>query len=228
MQEPLLIKQANNNIPDVDFSDEEILDGIKGENNGNKQRYFQNLFYKKYVKYIYKGATIMCRNFPEPEELAKDITQETFTNAFLHIKTFNLSNEKNKNNHQFIIKAWLGRISNNCFLKLYAKRKNEVYENDSDFQLNMIDNSKLFESLFDGDKTEIPNEYRMKLQVALNNIKEEHKLIIFTYAIEDCINNNRHLSDSAMEYLCKTLDTNAENIRQIKKRTLDKIKKFCF
>jgi PHD/YefM family antitoxin component YafN of YafNO toxin-antitoxin module len=86
----------------------------------------------------------------------------------------------------------------------------------------------LFESLYAESDIDIPNEFRTKLQEVMNTIKEEHKHILLTYVEEGCINSTRHLSHKAMSELCTIYKTSSENIRQIKKRTLDKIKKHCF
>jgi RNA polymerase sigma factor (sigma-70 family) len=212
----------------ISFTAQQIIAGLKEEKDDNNRRIFQNLFYSKYVNYIYKGATNLCRNFPEPEELAKDITQEAFIKAFEKIQSFNLSKEADERKHEYMIKAWMGRIANNCFLKLYAKRKNEVYENEEGYLDANDEQYDMFQSLFGETQLEVLSVNRIRLQEALNSLKEEHRHILLTYAREGCINSTQHLSDAAMEYLCKTHDTNSDYIRQIKHRSLKNIKKQLF
>ncbi len=209
------------------FSDLQIIEGLKNDNDLKELRQFQNLFFHKFKGYIYKVAIHRCLNFHDPQELATDITQETFINAFRKIKDFDLSKETDPNKHEVVIKAWLGRIANNCFNKEYAKRKNEVYLDD--LKTKPVEESfDLFESLYGDDPIEIPSEFRIKLQNAMNLLTEEQKHIVLTYAGEGCINSKQHLSTEAMNFLCKTHSTSSDNIRQIKKRALDKIKKNCF
>lgn len=252
----------------INFTDQQIIDGLKVAKDGNQLRLLENQFYKRYVNYIYHVAINKCRNFSNAEALAKDITQETFINAFKAIKNFSFPTDAPVAEHGNILKAWLGIIGNNCFRKIYAKQKSEVSIEEDSVEMDDVfcpicceiliekkssfvcskghyktevkiqvqakplpedyNNFDLFESLYGESNIEIPNEFRTKLQQVMNTIKEEHKHIFLTYVGEGCINSKQHLSSDAMSDLCKTYDTSPENIRQIKKRTLDKIKNHCF
>jgi len=86
----------------------------------------------------------------------------------------------------------------------------------------------IYRSLENNAGNQAPNKYSEKLRKALDNLTENAKIVINKYASENCISNNQHLSRGAMTDLCNTLNTTPENIRQIKKRTLDKLKKLCF
>ena len=211
----------------INSNDLQIIEALKNDDDQKRQQKYQFIFFNKYKGYIYKGAIQLCVNFPDPEQLAIDITQQTFINAFRKIKDFDLSKEFNPEKHGLIIKAWLGKIANNCFKKEYAKRKNEVYIGD----LQIIpekEDCDLIESLYEDSQIEIPNEFRKRLNEAMNTLNEIQKHILLTYAGEGCLNSTLHLSDEALNYLCKMYSTSSANIRQIKKRALDKIKKHCF
>jgi len=209
------------------FTDFQIIEGIKKEESPKMTLYFQNQFYHKYKGYIYKVAIQRCVSYHDAEQLAIDITQETFISAFRGISKFDFPIEISQEKYEYVVKAWLGRIANNCFNKEYAKRKDIIYLDDL---IIKPEDSKfdLFESLYGEEPIEVPNEFRRKLNLAMSLLSEEQKHIILTYANEGCLNNNLHLSSDAMVYLCKTYTTSSANIRQIKKRTLDKIKKHCF
>lgn len=211
----------------INFTDQQIVDGLKDDYDLNQLRLFQHQFFHKFKGYIYKIAIHRCLSFPDSQEMATDITQQTFINAFRKIKDFDLSREADQSRHEVIIKAWLGTIANNCFKKEYAKRKDHVYLDDlkSKPEEGKFD---LFESLYGDEPIEVPNEFRSKLREAMKNLTEEQRHVIEVYAGEGCINSTQKLSESAMQYLCKTFDTSSDNIRQIKKRALDKIKKYCF
>lgn len=247
---------------------QQLVDGLKEAKDENQLRFFENLFYKKHVNYIYHVAINKCRNFSDAEDLAKDITQETFINAFKAIKKFSFSTDAPVTQHGNILKAWLGKIGNNCFLKVYKNRKKEIsidddaividnmfcplcsellleeeslyvcsrghYKTERSIQVQAqelpedFNTFNLFDSLYGEPDVEVTNEFRNKLQHVIITIKEDHMHILMTYVAEGCINSTRHLSPEAMDTLCKTFDTSPENIRQIKKRTLDKIKSHCF
>ena len=250
------------------FTDKQIIDGLKEAKDENQRRLMENLFYTMYVNYIYHVAINKCRNFNNPEDLAKDVTQETFINAFRALKNFLFPTDIVIEEHTNLVKAWLGKISNNCFRKIYSKLKGEISVEDDSVEIDdvfcpicceilLVDEKALscskghykterkamiqvksssadlnsfdlFESLYQESDIEVPNEFRTKLQEVMNTLKEENKHILLTYVAEGCINSKRHLSKEAMSELCKAFDTSSENIRQIKKRTLDKIKNHCF
>jgi RNA polymerase sigma factor (sigma-70 family) len=211
----------------VIFTDLQIIEGIKTENNEKIIRTLQNQFYHKYKGYVYKVTLHSCIGYHDSQQFAIDITQQTFINALKKIKDFDLSKEKNQDKHQYLIKAWLGRIALNCFKKEYAKRKDVIYLDDLTTQPE-DEKFDLFESLYGDETIEVSNEFRTKLNAAMNLLTKEQKHILLVHADEECLNNSLHLSDEAMEYLCKTYNTSSANIRQIKKRALDKIKDYCF
>jgi len=222
MEEPLLSTQTK-----VTFTDLQIIEGLKKGGDEKIMRVLQNQFFEKYKRYLYKVAIHACSSYPDSQQLALDITQQTFINAFRKIKEFDLSREPNQNKHHAIFKAWLGRIAHNCFLKELARRKAEVLIDDFDNiqEGNYFD---MFDSLYDSEPVEIHNEFRMILNEVMNTLTEFQKTVILTYAGEGCLESKHHLSDSAMKYLCTLYDTSPANIRQIKKRVLDKIKNHCF
>ena len=118
----------------VIFTDVQIIEGLKAENNEKMVRTLQDQFYHKYKGYIYKVALRCCIGYHDSQQFAIDITQQTFINALKKIKDFDLSKEKNQDKHQYLIKAWLGRIAFNCFNKEYAIRKNVIYLDDLTIQ----------------------------------------------------------------------------------------------
>lgn len=205
----------------------QIIEGIKTAKNEKELRFFQNQFFFKYRSYIYRGAVQMCLYFHDTDQLALDITQQTFILAFRKLIDFDFSSECDMQKGELLIKAWLGKISNNCFNKEYNRRKGFVYFDDLMNETDVSD-SDIFESLYGDESIDVPNEFRLKLNMVLSSLTDEQKHIILTYADEGCINNNLHLSKQNMEMLCQIYQTSSANIRQIKKRTLDKIKKVCF
>lgn len=204
----------------------QIIEGIKSKD-PRAQQEFQTIFFNRYKGYVYKGAIKLCANFRDPEQLALDITQQTFINACNKIKDFDLKKEPNSEKHEVIIKAWLGRIANNCFKKEYAVRKNKLFI-DELAPIPETEDYDFYESTFGEDSIDIPNEFRIKLNDAMNNLNEVQKHVLLTYAAEGCLDSSQHLSKNTLEYLCKTYNTTSANIRQIKKRALDKVKKHCF
>lgn len=211
----------------ISFTDQQIIEGLKDKVDEDKRRCFQNSFYFNCVKDIYKMLVQKCKNFSDAEQLAKDITQETFIKAFNAIQKFSLPENSEAKDHHRIIMKWLVVIANNCFKKEYAKRINESSYDDI---VGIIGEPtyETFESETEDLKIEIVNPFRLKLQNAFNLLTEREKHIVTEYADQECIDTKKHLSEKSMKYLCSLYETTPENIRQIKKRALDKIKKSCF
>jgi len=210
------------------YTDSELVYGLQTETNSNVKRILQNEFYRRFKNHVYKNALNACRDYTDGEQLAIDIHQEVFINAFKSIDKFRFPDVVEKDGHQLIIKGWLGIIGNNLFKKLYTKRKVDVI-----FDSELIENNEPYYDLFENlygkeDDVEVPNEFREKLQVALNQLNEKQLHIIRVYASEGCIGSHQHLGTTALKELCALYETSPENIRQIKKRALDKIKAICF
>ena len=104
----------------ISYSDAQLVKGIN-DHKGSQQRHFQNIFYDRYKGYVYKAATQRCRNFAEPEQLALDVTQVTFTRVFKLIKDFTFKDDTPPEEHPYILKAWIGKIAEHSFKKVYAE-----------------------------------------------------------------------------------------------------------
>jgi RNA polymerase sigma factor (sigma-70 family) len=211
----------------INISELQIVEGLKDDKDSKQLQLLQYQFFNAFKGYIYKIAIKRCLSFYDSQEMATDITQQTFINAFGKINGFDLSREQDASKHILLIKAWLGKIANNCFNKEYAKRKNQVYLDDLNYRPDDGE-FDMFENLYGGELIEVPNLFRAKLRDAMKGLTDIQRHVIEVYASEGCINDNKKkLSQAAMEFLCTTHETSSDNVRQIKKRTLDKIKKYC-
>ncbi len=199
-----------------------LVKKMKGEDDKEIQL-ARDEFYTRFSPYIYKIAIQGANNFLEPDFIASEVVQRTFGNAFKYLSNFSLKDNLDETEATKIIKAWLGRIANKVFLNTIAEFSNEKSVN----KLLEI-NDLTADSLMEKTNLAISNPFMDKLQAALDDLKEIDRLIVLAYAAEGCINSTRHISDNAMDFLCSTFNTTSANIRQRKKRALDKIKKKCF
>lgn len=205
-------------------TDIELVEKIK-KGNTKEVQLAQTQFYKRYAGYIYKIALQGCSNFSEPEFFAKEVLQKTFIKAFEYIHNFNIKDCLDNNQINKIIKTWLGNISNKVFLSIIREHQKE----QSRFKLLEPENYLIEEDNEEiKEFPEISNIFMQKLKLALNELNEKDRHIILTHADEYCIDNTQHLSDNAMDFLCSVYETNPVNIRQRKKRALDKLKKNLF
>jgi len=247
-------------------NDKELINRIKNSD-GKELSISQNIFYKRYSGYVYKVASLKCRNFSNPEQLAKEITQETFIVAFSQLQTFNFKTDTPENEYQHVLKGWLGRIANIRFLKIYTKYLDEITE-ETDLRSRdeticpmcgefLVEERKmlicpkkhyktdkgrvipgeagvdsvytidLFKSLYETSEVEVPNEFRTKLQEAMNTLTEKQRHILLTYANEGCLDSKKHLSTSSLQELCKAYNTVPDTIKHIKSRAYNKILSIC-
>ncbi|SHN32861.1 RNA polymerase sigma factor [Mucilaginibacter sp. OK098] len=208
-----------------DLSDRDLVLGLKSIEEESSVSRYQTEFYRRFAPYIFKVASQNCQVYPGGDALARDLTQETFIRAFAAIDNFTIIVGEDAV-FKKLIKAWLGKIANRHFLKLYALRKNEDAETEcTEAQEPSYD---VFDTLFEPPPEEQPSMYVKLLREAMARLKEIDQHIVNSYAAEGCLESTRHISDSTMHLLCETYKTTSENIRKRKNRALQKIREHCF
>lgn len=100
----------------------ELIAGFKSAD----LKYFEGIFYKRYAGYLYKGIVEKCKNFKEPEQLAKDVLQETFIRIFKALPKFTFPDNCPEAEQRYIIYGWAGRFADNSFKKVYEKKIQET------------------------------------------------------------------------------------------------------
>lgn len=150
----------NNKLKD----ERELIDLAK---NGNKDS-FNNLV-KIYGNQIYNLALRLTGN----KELAQDIVQETFINAFLGIKKF-------KKNSSF--GSWLYRIAINCWKNRVRYEKRRLFTKHSSIDdVNDEENKRLKIEIIVNDEIEDIVEKKINVDVVqkvLNMLNKDYKIII--------------------------------------------------
>lgn len=210
------------------LTDRELIEALQNKKDEKEFEAVFTQFYNRFVGYVFKIASQSSRNFSNAEDLSKDITQETFKSIWQSKKPFTLPSDASDAECSNKIKGWLGRIANNRFNKEFARLKTIDSLDDA---LSHLPEPTCDPFMLEEDNItpDPPNETMVKLLEALGSIKKERdKHILREYARESCIDSNQHLSTSSMNYLCEFYKTTPDNIRQIKKRTLDKIKHLLF
>lgn len=205
-----------------------LVNGLYKNSNERLLNACQNEYYNRFKNYIYKIAVQICRNsnFNKNDNFwAEEITQYTFIQALFKLKSSEFIFSENDDEKLRVnkMKGWLGRIANFEFKKVLSKKYNELVIYDES-QIPEISYEMLSETI---DKIEVPSEIKKSLLDTLSTLKPRDLDIITTYVNENCVGTNLHLSDYQMVRLCKTYQTTPENIRQIKKRTIELIKKKC-
>lgn len=123
-----------------------------------------------------------------------------------------------------------------CGQLLQHNEKN-VYCNEGHYETTLhlyrfaeekeTESSELMREQDEPQEQELTSSLNDKLFEAINQLPLREQDIFMTYLNEGCIGTSLHLSKEAMESLCKKYNTNPVNLRQIKLRAYNKIKKYC-
>lgn len=209
------------------LTDQQLVEKLKEEDDEIEYNRLYREFYNRFSNRIYRNACIVCSNFADTSDMAREITQLTFINAEKALFKFKFPEDSKPENHKYIVLGWLGTIANNLFKKEYAKKTDQISVEEEP-QIFVAKEKLDFDKLFNEDLfIETPSKFRLKLQAGMDKLTEREKYILEVYAHEQCIGSKQHLGDKALRELCELYDTNSVNIRQIKKRALDKLKKYC-
>ncbi|MCC9296155.1 RNA polymerase sigma factor [Clostridium sp. WLY-B-L2] len=101
---------------------------------------------------VYKYVLALCRN----EDIAEEVTQETFFKAMQHIDKFNGSCK---------LYVWLCQIAKNTYFSLSKKRKRMALEIDGDFPY----------TTWDLERDYLDKDAARQLHVLIHNLNEPYK-----------------------------------------------------
>jgi RNA polymerase sigma factor (sigma-70 family) len=179
----------------------------------------QNEFYYRFSSYVYKACLRFTSSLQGSHTSStKDLHQEIFIKIFRKLNKFTINKEYSAERLTYSIKAWIGVIANRECLNYITKNiTNTKVDYCEELPISAFD-------ICDEEEQRIESPNELKLRDALSALPERNIHILRTYANFDCIETGNHLPDEAMAELCKVYDTTSENIRQIKKRSLDRLK----
>ncbi len=203
-------KRAESSYNDEDLL---VLMSYRDENKQEAEQAFIE-FDSRYKNFIWSVCYKVCINgIFESEELAKDVFMQTRTRIYYSAHTYDPSKGK--------IKTWISRIAKNEMLDLLGilqeKRIGEKLFVSLDEARAVATEDSVNESEFQTPEKKIIDE-------ALNSLTERERDILLTYMLYQ--DGNRHLPDDMIEELKKRHDTSSANLRMIRMRSMNKVKKF--
>lgn len=169
----------------------EDLKIVKKIQDGNKSLFWE--LYEKYIDDIYKFIYLKTTN----QEIAEDITSETFISALQNISSFDI--EKDSSN----FKAWIYKIAYNKVINFYKIKDREVQITD------FLD--IWFEENF-CDTIDCKDKLRNILTYLSGLKKQEKEVIIY-----------RVWHDLSFKEISEILDISLDNCKKISSRTMKKI-----
>jgi DNA-directed RNA polymerase specialized sigma24 family protein len=177
-------------------------------------------FYRRYGRYVLKISLNACKGLNKGrgincgQQIAEDIFMNVMNKAFEKAIDFDDGNITDSKLLNARICAWLKTIAMN---ELY-----QILKNDPNIKLRLVT-----------EELKTPNHSSVRkspelllLNEALEKVlsEEEYDIVITTFKFEQ---EGKYTPRDIMRDLCERYDTKPENIRQKKKRALDKLKKYC-
>jgi RNA polymerase sigma factor, sigma-70 family len=193
------------------YSDEELLILVsdKDENRTEAQQAF-TIFYNRYKTFLWNLCVNVCRKCkkPDDEELAKDLFQNTMISVYAYGHTFNSKKSK--------VTTWLSRIAKNELYRLLRNSKELRIDEEMELMVESVVDEK------SANGYEFESSEQKVLKEALEFLPEREQEILLTYIMYE--DGNKQLPKEIRQYLLDKYATTQENLRQIKGRSLKKIK----
>lgn len=174
-------------------------------------------FFLRHREYLYRLCRKLSRGVLD-DAGAKDLVQDTFIRAYHKASTFNGEGIKDPGRLQRRTRAWLGRIAHRIFLDMLRGRDGlrdvPLDENDPAPEPEPIQSSAT-------------STIKQLLNEATDSLSEREQIVLrTTIQYYEPGKKNQHLPHDVVDDLAKTLKTTPENLRQIRRRALRKIKQY--
>jgi RNA polymerase sigma factor (sigma-70 family) len=192
-----------------------LLMAMKEDNLQEAEKAFSE-FYTRYKDYLYTVAKKVCKSWEMyGEELIQEVHQNTFLAVYEKAESFIKIEEIPFERQEVRLKAWLGTIAKNEMLQLLRERKEDKGKTTYLPDLSYFNNKE-------NEDTLPKSENILLVEKALSSLKERDRDILFTYLMFE--DGNKKLPRDEIQRLADLWDVLPDNMRQIKKRSLDKVK----
>ncbi len=176
------------------------------------------VFYNLYKNYLYTVVRNACKPWTMyGEELIQAVHENTFLTVFEKAEDFMLIEDIPFERQEKRMKSWLGKIAHREMLQLLRQFKKDKEKIEYHDDLTFLENS---------DEEIKPQKSKdfLLAEKALNTLSERDRNIFVTYLMFE--DDNKKLPSSEIQRLAEMWDVLPDNMRQIKKRSLDKMKKY--
>jgi len=195
------------------YTDEDLffLMSLKDEDEAEAQEAFR-IFYEKNKRLLWSLCYSVCNklDISNVEELAKCVFNNTMTAIYEH-PTYDARKSK--------LSTWMSRIAYHETLDLIADFK------INDTKKNVPLNEKIAEAIPEVEEfSDFETPEKKLLNEALNQLHDRDREILLTCMMYKEV--NKHIPDEILLHLSNKYSTTTVNIRQIRKRALDKVKAY--
>lgn len=198
--------KQSNSYPDEDLF---VMMSFRKDNEEEAKEAFL-VFYTRYKHLLWALCYKVCTklNVNNGKEFAKYIFSNTMISIY-NSPTYDSSKGK--------LSTWMSRIAYHEALDLI--KEHNISDNNKSVPLN---DDMLAITQNEDDVVEYNTPQKKILEDAINLLSEKDREILLTCIMHQ--EEKKHLSDGVLRELCNRYDTTSENIRQIKKRALDRVK----
>lgn len=179
---------------------------------------FNELYYR-HAKYLYN---ILIKQEPSLLRSGEinDLLQDTFLRVYEKAGTFKSTGVKSHKEAEAIVRAWMGRIAINIFLERCRQKKKNKQEYPDNIEWEDIPSRP--------GSVNIKTEEKQIIEKALYTLSERDKAIILaSFQYYDFEEGDFKIPKEELNALCDRFQTTRDNIRQIRKRALQKIKEYA-
>ena len=198
-----------NEITDItEYSDGDLMEIIRRERDKDEDfaKRAYTIIYQKYAQVLFSICSKVCGARVETDLIFEKVWERVYL-----YPTYSTS----KTNCKFI--TWLNRIAVNTWKDIQKR----IFLCDNLPPENLLE----METPDEAEEERPPSIEEIKLKKSLSMLTDKEKDILLTYMQYES-NDNKQLPRNILEQLKAKYDTTSVNIRQIKYRSLKKIKDF--
>ncbi len=175
-------------------------------------------FYNRYKNYLYTVVRNACKSWEKyGDELIEGVHLNTFLTIYEKADSFLLIENIPFERQEKRMKSWLGKIARTEMFKLLRELKDEKDNIEYHDDLTFLENS-------DEEIKPQKSEEFLLAEKALQALRERDRSILVTYLMFE--DGKKKMPSNEIQRLADMWDVLPDNMRQIKKRSLAKVKKY--
>ena len=190
---------------------------LKDDNRQDAEKAFSE-FYNRYKNYLYTVVNKACKAWEMyGSELIQTVHENTFLQVYEKAESFMMIESIPFERQEKNMKSWLGRIAHREELLLLRQFKDEKEK------IEYRDDLTFLEDLNEEIKSQTSGDFLLA-EKALKTLSERDRNIFVTYLMFE--DGNKKLPSNEIQRLADMWDVLPDNLRQIKKRSMAKVKKY--
>ncbi|MEO0461226.1 MAG: sigma-70 family RNA polymerase sigma factor [Myxococcota bacterium] len=190
------------------------------EEDGDLARESGAEFYRRHYENLYRHC---ARAYMDlfGEGWVVDLVQDTFEKAYIRAETFTDGELNTPEDIHLRARSWLHAIARNCVVTR-QRRTQGYFEDIDDESVHSTD-----KEVSAREVETVPSPRALKLEAALESLSErERDVLRVTFHHHRAGEKHQRLPNDVARDLAATWDTTPENLRQIRRRALNKVKAY--